>query len=297
MRTLPFCIVTAEKLIKCIRKGNHVKEQSLYSIGEFAKLCGVKKDTLFHYDEIGILKPEFIDPKNGYRYYSRRQILTFDIIACLKECQTPLKEIKNYMENRDTEYFLEILQKKEEELQKEQEKIVRMRSILQNTVQMTKEALKVKPGICWMENCAREHLIAVGLPEGELEETSLQALEKLYEILDEICLQKELTVGSMITRDHLLKHQFREDFYYGRIAEMVEHPQYLERPEGIYAVVYHNGSYETLPSSYEILLNYIFENGYRVIGNSYEQEMLNHLAEKDPGKYVLKISVPVEKSL
>lgn len=230
MRTLPFCIVTAEKLIKSIRKGNHVKEQSLYSIGEFAKLCGVKKDTLFHYDEIGILKPEFIDPKNGYRYYSRRQILTFDIIACLKECQTPLKEIKNYMENRDTEYFLEILQKKEEELQKEQEKIVRMRSILQNTVQMTKEALKVKPGICWMENCAREHLIAVGLPEGELEETSLQALEKLYEILDEICLQKELTVGSMITRDHLLKHQFREDFYYGRIAEMVEHPQYLERP-------------------------------------------------------------------
>ncbi len=272
-----------------------MKEQNLYSIGEFAKLCGVKKDTLFHYDEIGILKPEFIDQDNGYRYFSRRQLFTFDIIVCLKECKTPLKEIRSYLENQDAGYFLEILQKKEEELRKEQDKIVKMRKILQNTMQMTKEALEAEPGICWIQECEEEHLVAVRLPEGELEETSLQALDQLYRILEEMWLQKELTVCSMITREHLLEHRFQEDYYYGRIAEKINHPHYWNRPAGTYAVVYHNGPYETLPSSYEKLLDYISREEYEIIGNSYEQEMLNHLAVKDPGKYVLKISVQVAK--
>lgn len=190
-----------------------MKEQSLYSIGEFAKLCGVKKDTLFHYDEMGILKPESIDPNNGYRYYSRRQVFTFDIIACLKECQTPLKEIKAYLENQDTEYFLEILEKKENELQMEQKKISRMRKILRNTIQMTKEALEAEPGTCWMEECPEEHLVAVRLSEGDLEEESFQALDQLYHILEEVRLQKEWTVSSMITREHLLERRFQEDYY------------------------------------------------------------------------------------
>ena len=68
-----------------------------------------------------------------------------------------------------------------------------------------------------------------------------------------------------------------------------------DRPGGTYAVMYHNGSYETLPFSYETLLEYISREKYEIIGNGYEQEMLNHLAVKDPGKYVLKISVQVAK--
>ena len=37
--------------------------------GEFAKLAGVSKDTLFHYEKIGLFKPEIVC-KNEYRYYS-----------------------------------------------------------------------------------------------------------------------------------------------------------------------------------------------------------------------------------
>ena len=29
--------------------------------GEFAKICNVKKHTLFHYDDIGLLKPDYYD--------------------------------------------------------------------------------------------------------------------------------------------------------------------------------------------------------------------------------------------
>lgn len=41
--------------------------------GEFASAMGVSKDTLFHYDDIGLFCPEKVS-ENGYRYYSRHQL-------------------------------------------------------------------------------------------------------------------------------------------------------------------------------------------------------------------------------
>ena len=58
--------------------------QIFFTTGEFSRLCNVKKDTLFHYDEIGILQPEIVR-ENGYRYYSINQFFLFDIITMLKK--------------------------------------------------------------------------------------------------------------------------------------------------------------------------------------------------------------------
>ena len=44
-------------------------KQNYFTTGEFAKLVGVTKHTLFHYDKIGIFSPE-IKEDNYYRYYS-----------------------------------------------------------------------------------------------------------------------------------------------------------------------------------------------------------------------------------
>ena len=68
----------------------------LYSTGEFAKLCGVKKQTLFHYDDIGLLKPAHVSA-NGYRGYSYSQYEDFLMISCLKEAGMSLKEIASYL--------------------------------------------------------------------------------------------------------------------------------------------------------------------------------------------------------
>ena len=58
-------------------------EKHLFKTAAFAALCGVKKDTLLHYDHIGLLRPQAVG-ENGYRYYSARQLATFDIIAALR---------------------------------------------------------------------------------------------------------------------------------------------------------------------------------------------------------------------
>lgn len=43
------------------------------SISEMAKLHGITRQTLIHYDSIDLFKPAKVDT-NGYRYYCKHQI-------------------------------------------------------------------------------------------------------------------------------------------------------------------------------------------------------------------------------
>lgn len=65
----------------------------MFRIGEFSQVAKVTIDTLRHYDALGLLKPEKVDPFTGYRYYSARQLLSLNRILALKEIGFSLEEI------------------------------------------------------------------------------------------------------------------------------------------------------------------------------------------------------------
>jgi len=62
-------------------------------IREFAELTGVSVRTLHYYDEIGLLKPSFVDEQNGYRFYDARCLERMQVILFYRELDFPLKEI------------------------------------------------------------------------------------------------------------------------------------------------------------------------------------------------------------
>lgn len=70
----------------------------LLSIGEFSKICEVSTKTLRYYDEIGLIHPDEINPENGYRYYSIKQLSKMLFINRLKSYQFSLEEIKAILE-------------------------------------------------------------------------------------------------------------------------------------------------------------------------------------------------------
>lgn len=53
------------------------------SISEMAKLHGITRQTLIHYDSIDLFKPAKVDT-NGYRYYCKHQIPYLREICFLK---------------------------------------------------------------------------------------------------------------------------------------------------------------------------------------------------------------------
>ena len=64
-----------------------------YKIGDFSKLTNISIRTLRYYDEIGILKPEYVDPYSGYRYYTDKNLDEVKSIVFLKNLSFSLEEI------------------------------------------------------------------------------------------------------------------------------------------------------------------------------------------------------------
>ena len=89
-------------------------EQKMYmTTGELARLMGITKETLFHYDEIGLFQPEIVK-ENGYRYYAINQMEVLNTILLLRDLGMPLKEIKFTLEERSLDKMMQIFQDREQ---------------------------------------------------------------------------------------------------------------------------------------------------------------------------------------
>lgn len=69
----------------------------LLSIGEVAHLKGVGIKALRYYERIGILRPAYVNPETGYRYYAPRQMNELDAIISCVQLGVPLKELTDYV--------------------------------------------------------------------------------------------------------------------------------------------------------------------------------------------------------
>jgi len=65
----------------------------MFSIGEFSQIARVTPRQLRHYEELGLLKPERIDPETGYRFYSALQLPRLNRILALKDLGLTLTQI------------------------------------------------------------------------------------------------------------------------------------------------------------------------------------------------------------
>ena len=70
-------------------------------IKEFAKLCGISVRTLHYYDEIGLLKPAFVDEQNGYRFYDEKSLERIQEILFYRELDFSLKSISEILSSPD----------------------------------------------------------------------------------------------------------------------------------------------------------------------------------------------------
>jgi DNA-binding transcriptional MerR regulator len=65
----------------------------MFSIGEFARFGGVSVRMLRHYDRVGLLRPQRVDPRTGYRSYSTSQLDQLNRIVALRELGFTLTQI------------------------------------------------------------------------------------------------------------------------------------------------------------------------------------------------------------
>jgi DNA-binding transcriptional MerR regulator len=65
-------------------------QRNYLSIGDFAEASWLLRKALQLYDERNILRPAYVDPESGYRYYQPDQLTTARLIRALRQIEMPL---------------------------------------------------------------------------------------------------------------------------------------------------------------------------------------------------------------
>ncbi|HEM3533690.1 MerR family transcriptional regulator [Streptococcus suis] len=68
-----------------------------WTVKQVSQLTGVTVRTLYHYDQIGLLKPAFV-AENGYRYYDQENLARLQEILLFRELDFPLKDIQQLLD-------------------------------------------------------------------------------------------------------------------------------------------------------------------------------------------------------
>ena len=89
----------------------------LLAIGQFARLCRLSIKQLRHYDDLGLLRPAWVDPDSSYRYYRPDQARDALSIGLLRSLDVPLAAIAEVLAGeRAPEVLIETRQRLDAEL-------------------------------------------------------------------------------------------------------------------------------------------------------------------------------------
>ncbi len=269
--------------------------KAAFTTGEFARLCGVSKHTLFHYDEIGVFSPE-IKKANGYRYYSSAQLDVFSVITMLKELDMPLSQIKAYLQQRSPKEFVALLKREEQEITQKMEQLKRIRGFVRQKVKITQSALQVIPGKIQKEECQEEFLV-VSAPPGKDEKSMALCISQHVLFCKQNGIFSPYAIGGLKrTQQVTCGHWEAYHCFYTRIFHKKGHLPLQIKPAGFYLTIYHQGGFDSARSAYQQLLDYAKQNNYSLGEYFYEDVLLDELTVQGYDNYLLKLSVQYTSS-
>lgn len=282
------------RIVKSEEVKNLESTKILFTTGEFADLCGVKKQTLFHYDDIGLFKPEYKN-ENGYRFYSVQQAEVFSVIEMLKEIGMSLVEIKDFLHFKNPKQAIELLTEKEKAMKEKIVKMQRTQQIIQNKKKQIEEALRLDFDKFTIEEMEIGSYV--------LSEDILNCSDKEYtkSIMSFIkyTKQEELDTGYPIGALVRQKQLEAGDYWnYSHLYMRIDQPDFAEpfiKKAGKYVIGYHKGSYVTIPETYEKMKIYLNKEGYSICGDSFEEYVIDEVSVHGEDNYVTKIMIQVEE--
>jgi DNA-binding transcriptional MerR regulator len=90
----------------------------LMTIGTFSLMTGLSIPTLRHYDDIGLLRPDEVDPRTNYRRYRSSQVDTARRISLLRQAELSTEDIARVIDG-DAADAREVLERKRASLQEQ----------------------------------------------------------------------------------------------------------------------------------------------------------------------------------
>lgn len=267
-------------------------------IGDFSRLNQVSIKTLRYYDKLGLLVPSHVDESTGYRYYSVEQITRLNRILAFKEIGFSLNEITMALDtNLTPEMLVNLLEAKKISIntliEMERSKVSRIEAFIKILIE---EVNPMKNQVVLKETPA---LKAASLRDTVANYSAQGVLwNELFQYIESKNI-KVLVPCIAIYHDEGYKDQ---DVDIEVVAAVTEYGtetnriKFKELPAvKEMACLIHEGSYEKLISSYNVISKWIAENHYDITGPGRECHLKGPWNEPNPDQWVTEIQLPVSK--
>lgn len=272
--------------------------EDYFSIGELSSYQNISKQTLIFYDKIGLFRPAYVDPGNGYRYYSASQLDELDTILILKKCGLSLQAIKELLEHYTTESSLRVLTQQVQVLDRQMEELRMVRSRLaQRCVQLERAGLHREGG----DQPRVERLPAQLLlirpvePPFTLREISIATKQCFAQAFQEH-LPIYFQSGVTVPLERIRAGRYTEASAAFLPIEGTDRAEnLLQLPEGLGASIYHRGDYPSIGRSYRRLLEFCQAENLEIRSDSYEFCINDYITTGDESEYLTKIVFYVER--
>ena len=278
-----------------------MSNEKFLTTGEFAALCDVPKHVLFYYDEIDLFKPAYCDDK-GYRYYSYFQYETFMMINTLKTLKMSLDDIKIYMEKRNPDIFMNLLNDKEKEIDKTIKHLKKLKKHIEVQKMVAQTGIdysdtKYKEGNIFIEELDEVNLLLSGNPNDAINTSFSEFVIEYAKFLKSNNLSAHQKIGTMFQSDllRLADLDVSSEFtYLYTYTNKKKGKNIYTRKKGKFLVGIHIGTYETLDETYNALLDYVDKNDIKLGKFVYEEYLLTDLSVSSPEQYVTKIIFEIQ---
>ena len=239
-------------------------------IGDFSKRSQVSVKALRFYDEIGLLKPTYVDRFTGYRYYAPNLLARVSRILAFKELGFSLEEIALLLEEElSTSQVREALESKRAELSRrivqEQARLLQVESWL---AQIEREGSLPNYEIL-LKQVAPQLVASV--------RDTLNAYDAAAELFAELAfyLKKHNTSGQQAAIWHTCAGQDRAidceaAIFLGGLVPASKRIRVYQLPPTVSACVVHQGSDDTVGEAYVAARSWIKNQGYKAQGANRE---------------------------
>ena len=268
-----------------------------FTTGEFARICGVKKQTLFHYDDIGIFRP-VVTGENGYRYYSYTQSETFQVLMALRDLNVPLAEIREHMDRRSPQALIDLLEARREEVDEMIRKLQWSRKFINTKIQLTREGLHAPLGKIIFEDMEDEYHITTRYKGPDEDRDIMKAVSDHLNFRQELGIPSCYAIGAIIPVGSVTEDKYIYSHFYSVVDREDLLPEDYEHAHldtgGRYICIYDHQGYQNVHANCIKLMRYAEEHRLLITSDFYEEVILDDLSVKDYQNYLVKLSVRVE---
>jgi len=246
-------------------------DDTYISVSEMAKLHGLSRQSLIHYDNIGLFKPRKTNEK-GYRFYSKHQIPYLREICFLRSMGVGLEAIVTHFQERCPAKEIQLLHLQKQVINSQIAKLVKVREYLNQRVEIYEEAIDGEetqmhePFIRFMHS--RQALFTKWIQPINKENLHI-TLMSLWQKIFAAEMIASAGLGSIVRLKAIKGKDWFEDagscIFLPR-QELCEITGVIQIPSGDYACMYKYGMpYDV--AYLEQLMKWIYDNGYELCGD------------------------------